>query len=786
MDLPLIRELARLASVLELLKAQREVFSELSDIKEFRGLESDFSEALKVAQERGLVGQDPVSVVRADWQRMVRWNNRVQEALREVDELGQELSSGLAGQGAEAGRKRKKVQTDWKPDISQLRELEHALKSGPSQLTAVIDQARAEVQPEDWNGHRPYPELTEVAEAMGWGESLELAEPLGPWAEGVASRARPLVATRMATEPGSPMLQRRIESLRLKLSQTRSLQEKHASHRTTLEEVGRLTEEGQVETARRLIGTLQAAFGDLDYSAKEQRLAQLEKQLKSQSEKVAETKKGMQEFGREAGRFFAFPPIGVMRRGSVAQGAAEKVVAETAQIGKVGGSSELDRMVSAWTTGLKSDLDSLQTLWMSRVRRWILGTTVFWLLVLVAGGVTFQQVRAGQERERQRVVAEAKAKAELEEKERQRLAVVAEKERVRLEAEAKAAAERALAEAKTKAELEEKERQRLAVIAEQEQLRLEAEAKAAEEKALAEAKAKAELEERERQRLAVVAEKERVRLEAEAKAKVEVQEQAIAPRIGLNWPFAEGTRGQFGQIGVRWVPPGRFTMGTLSSEAERELDETLHGVVLSRGFFLAETECTQGQWERVMGNNPSHFKGGERPVERVSWDEAVEYCRKLTVKHRSEGVLPSGWEWRLPTESEWEYAARAGTTGSRYGELDAIAWYSGISGAKTKSPKGKRKSSAPETYAVKGKQANAWGLHDMMGNVFEWCADWHGEYPTGSVTDPTGKTSGSYRVFRGGGWFSDPANVRSAVRFRCAPGERLFTLGFRPALSSVR
>ncbi len=352
MDLLLTRELARLASVLELLKAQREVFSELSDIKEFRGLESDFGEALKVAQERGLVGQDPVSVVRADWQRMVRWSNRVQEALREVDELGQELSSGLAGQGAEAGRKRKKVQTDWKPDISQLRELEHALKDGPAQLTAVIDQARAELQTEDWNGHRPYPELTEVAEAMGWGESLELAEPLGPWAEGVASRARPLVATRMATDPGSPMLQRRIESLRLKLSQVRSLQEKHASHRTTLEEVGRLTETGQVETARRLIGTLQAAFGDLDYSAREQRLAQLEKQLKSQSEKVAETKKGMQEFGREAGRFFAFPPIGVMRRGSVAQGTAEKVIAETAQIGKVGGNSEVDRMVSGWTTGL--------------------------------------------------------------------------------------------------------------------------------------------------------------------------------------------------------------------------------------------------------------------------------------------------------------------------------------------------------------------------------------------------------------------------------------------------
>ena len=671
MDLPLIRELARLASVLELLKAQREVFSELSDIKEFRGLESDFSEALKVAQERRLVGQDPVSVVRADWQRMVRWSNRVQEALREVDELGQELSSGLAGQGAEAGRKRKKVQTDWKPNISQLRELEHALKGGPSQLTAVIDQARAEVQTEDWNGHRPYPELTEVAEAMGWGESLELAEPLGPWAEGVASRARPLVATRMVTETGSPMLQRRIESLRLKLSQVRSLQEKHASHRTSLEEVGRLTEAGQVETARRLIGTLQAAFGDLDYSAKEQRLAQLEKQLKSQSEKVAETKKGLQALGREAGGFFAFPPIGLMRRGSVAQGTAEKVVAETAQIGKVGGSSEVDRMVSGWTAALKSDLDSLRDLSMSRVRRWVLGTTAFWLVVLVAGGVTFQQVRAGQERERQRVVAEARA---------------------------------------------------------------------AEEKALAEAKAKVE---------------------------------AVKARMASGGAFqAEaGDRLVFG-LAVRWVPSGRFTMGSPSSEPDRSSDELQHEAVLTRGFFLAETECTQGQWEAVMGGNPSHFKGSERPVEQVSWSEAVEYCRKLTDKQRAEGILPEGWEWRLPTEAEWEYAVRAGTTGARYGELDTIAWHGGNSGS--------------ETHRVSQKAANAWGLQDMMGNVWEWCSDWSGDYPTGSVTDPTGPNSGSLRVIRGGGCSDDAGRARSAFRLRYFPGSRNVNLGFRPALSSVR
>ena len=173
-----------------------------------------------------------------------------------------------------------------------------------------------------------------------------------------------------------------------------------------------------------------------------------------------------------------------------------------------------------------------------------------------------------------------------------------------------------------------------------------------------------------------------------------------------------------------------------------------------------------------MGGNPSRYKGSDRPVERVSWGEAVEYCRKLTAKQRAEGILAEGWEWRLPTEAEWEYAARAGTTGARYGELDAIAWWSGNSGS--------------ETHAVSQKAANAWGLQDMMGNVWEWCSDWSGNYPTGSVTDPTGPSSGSDRVFRGGSFHNDAGCARSAFRSRLGPGFRGYHLGFRPALSSVR
>ena len=225
-------------------------------------------------------------------------------------------------------------------------------------------------------------------------------------------------------------------------------------------------------------------------------------------------------------------------------------------------------------------------------------------------------------------------------------------------------------------------------------------------------------------------------------------------------------------VKCRWIPAGGFVMGSPASEKGRDTDEVEHEVVLSHGFFLAETECTQAQWELVMENNPSKFKRPDRPVEGVSWDEAVEFCRKLTKKQRNEGLLPVGWEWRLPTESEWEYGARAGKKGLRHGKLEAVAWWSDNSGA--------------GTHVVGEKQANPWGLHDMMGNVWEWCSDWYGEYPTGSVVDPMGPWSGSGRVIRGGSWVNDARDVRSALRDWGDPGLRLAALGFRPVFSSVR
>lgn len=191
-------------------------------------------------------------------------------------------------------------------------------------------------------------------------------------------------------------------------------------------------------------------------------------------------------------------------------------------------------------------------------------------------------------------------------------------------------------------------------------------------------------------------------------------------------------------------------------------DENLHTVTLTKPFEMMTTPVTQALWKIVMGNNPSGFQGADRPVENVSWDDAQIFISKLNAML---GVTC----FRLPTEAEWEYACRAGTTSATYGNLDDVAWYENNSGK--------------ETHPVGQKQPNAWGLYDMLGNVWEWCQDWYGGYPDGDVIDPVGPSSGSYRVSRGGSWFTDARRVRAAYRNYVAPGDRVDYLGFRLARS---
>jgi formylglycine-generating enzyme required for sulfatase activity len=185
---------------------------------------------------------------------------------------------------------------------------------------------------------------------------------------------------------------------------------------------------------------------------------------------------------------------------------------------------------------------------------------------------------------------------------------------------------------------------------------------------------------------------------------------------------------------------------------------------MSKAFWMAKTEVTQAQWRAVMGSNPSNFNGGDLPVENVSWDDAKEFIKKVN----DSSVIPEGWKVALPTEAQWEYACRAGDKGSfSGGTIEQVAWYDGNSGSKT--------------HPVGTKKPNAWGLHDMHGNVWEWCADWYGDKLSGG-TNPSGPSSGVLRVFRGGSWLLNAAGCRSANRVRYSPDYRINYLGFRPAL----
>jgi len=245
-----------------------------------------------------------------------------------------------------------------------------------------------------------------------------------------------------------------------------------------------------------------------------------------------------------------------------------------------------------------------------------------------------------------------------------------------------------------------------------------------------------------------------------ARAEAEQKERAARSPVGKNYRVAPLA------LDLIWIAPGTFQMGsTDGNDDERPVTR----VTLSRGFWLGKTEVTQAQWQEVMGNNPSTFQGATRPVEHVSWDEAMQFCERLSERERAAGRLPEGYGYTLPTEAQWEYACRAGTTGRYAGDLDAMGWYSANSGS--------------QTQPVARKQANAWGLHDMHGNVWEWCLDRHGNYPGGSVTDPSGASSGSGRVFRGGCFFDSAVLCRSAGRLWNVPGGRFRFLGFRLALS---
>jgi len=267
----------------------------------------------------------------------------------------------------------------------------------------------------------------------------------------------------------------------------------------------------------------------------------------------------------------------------------------------------------------------------------------------------------------------------------------------------------------------------------------------------------------------------------------------------IAYPFPEGSgkpndAGNLKEItnsvGMKLVliPKGRFLMGSPPDEVGSHDSKRRHEVTISRDYYLGVHEVTQAQYKKVMGKNPSYFQGDQvaerhpqtnrvvkdvdssnHPVESVSWDEAVEFCQRLSALPEEK---KAGRVYRLPTEAEWEYACRAGSQtvygyGNNAESLGEYAWYDGNSGSKT--------------HSVGQKKPNAWGLHDMHGNAWEWCSDWFGAdyYTQSPKDDPKGPLSGSFRVLRGGSWLNPAGFCRSAHRDGRFPDYRNLNLGFR-------
>jgi formylglycine-generating enzyme required for sulfatase activity len=227
-----------------------------------------------------------------------------------------------------------------------------------------------------------------------------------------------------------------------------------------------------------------------------------------------------------------------------------------------------------------------------------------------------------------------------------------------------------------------------------------------------------------------------------------------------------------------FIPPGTFRMGSPTNEVDRfDWEGPQTAVTISRGFWMGKYEVTQGEYEALMGSNPSYFTGDtNRPVEQVLWFDATNYCGALTQRERVAGRIATNSVYRLPTEAEWEYACRAWTsTWFSYGDnpgytnLTDYAWYDDNSGE--------------TTHPVGQKLPNPWGLYDMHGNVWEWCQDWYGLYPGGIALDPQGPATGSDNVFRGGGWNYYARYCRSAIRPGSFPILRYSYIGFRVVLA---
>lgn len=648
MDTALTRKLARIQSALHLLGLQRDVLTDLADIKEYRTLEADLEETLTAALAKGLVPPDPTLLVRNDWLRIIKWSNEIQSAIIKVSEAGEELDI------LNEAESRKKSSVDyikkWNLDLSAINKVKIEVEAATENLKKTIAIGRAQVVSEDWVNNRPYQELSDLADAYCWNEFIEQTQSPGKWSENLEPRERPLVSSWMFVQSDCLLAKNLFDRLNRRRNHIEELIQTHKKHNNLLNEIDHLIALKQFDKAQDLLQEIKPLFNDIDY---EKRNASIYLKI-SESRQHEKQVSSLEVKSLEAIDSVVDSRIKLAKASIITRW---KIKSEFDEAFK-----KLLNSISDVAVGLKYEYSE------ERLNR--LKTQHENLICVKEMLSEFDQIPNVSERLID-IVSEAWDKAD-----------------------------------KTWEDTETK--------------------------------------------IARAAEK------------------ILTQRLGLNYPVMAATRISIGIITARWIPPGTFIMGSQKEENGRHSDEIPHEVVICNGFFMSESECTQEQWQTLMGSNPSLFKGPNLPVENVSWEESMEFCHKLTIMQQEKGLLPEGWVWRLPREAEWEYAARAGTKCSRYGDLDTIAWYKNNSGNKT--------------HEVKGKLASPWGLYDMIGNVEELCFDWYGDYPDHKEIDPMGPISGSRRVYRGASYRCSETFARSASRFRLGGGRRS-SIGFRPILS---
>lgn len=726
------REMAKLISALKFLQTQRDELTELSDIEAFLKLEAGFKALYDEAAEGGHIIEDPISAVKSDWERISVWSNKVQTALGRAAACGEKLDQ-LSPDPLSAGQ----YLTIWRPKLCELNEIREQLESAPFNLEQCLSELKLEVRDEDWIKQRPYPELTQVAEAMGWdieseneftdekrnpsvgklpgestdhkmaclGQVLITADPTEGWSKDIRRIEVPLVSSLLSVQGNSDYVSNLFNTLQYRYDFVQQLLQEHASQVEKLAEIERLALTGLHMSARRLFDQLPQKFADLDYVKNEKNVIEIEKSLSLKKDQVRNLQLEFQEIAKGIDGFKIFPPFYLNQTAKRLTQTARTKIDSLSSIALQSPETEFADAINAMTTELEITLGKFIANSVRSNNQKVISLVVGWCLLLLG---CFVSLFFWQQAEVQRAADEKAAE--------------------------KAAQEKRLAEERAA-----------------EELRL-AEERAAEEQRLAEKKA------------------------AQERLLADTREISIRLDEECEWFFS------YFKQRILKVDPGAFVMGGQQHGGSDE--KPLTSVVIKKPFCLGELEVTQAQWIAVMDNNPSKNQGNDLPVDSISWNDAMSFCEKLNVLRG--GKLPEDFQYALPTEAQWEYACRAGSTTdwffgrAFYGEAGVdphqYAWFD--------------PNASPLTNHQRPggtKLPNDWGFYDMYGNLSEWCMDWYGDYADRNRFNlQQGPAKGHYRVIRGGYWMQEIFHLRSSSRNFALPGNSNSFRGFRVALAPIQ